>query len=143
MSEFRVSTVLSATPDELWTHSTSPAGVNREFLPLCRMTFPPGLDDLVAGWRPGELRFRSWILLLGLIPIEYDDVVFVEVEPGRRLLNDFFWENYRKGVYVVGYWKHWLQLKGLMSTPLVRPPLINITEDQKAWLAKRVAELPW
>jgi len=66
-----------------------------------------------------------------------------EVEPGRRLLNDFFWENYRKGVYVVGYWKYWLKLRGLISNEVVRPPLINITEDQKSWMEKRVAELPW
>jgi len=66
-----------------------------------------------------------------------------EVEPGRQLLNDFFWENYRKGVYVVGYWKYWLKLKGLISNEVVRPPLINITSEQKVWLEKRVSELPW
>lgn len=66
-----------------------------------------------------------------------------EVEPGRQLLNDFFWENYRKGVYVVGYWKYWLKLLGLIGNERVRTPLINITEDQKIWLEKRVAELPW
>jgi hypothetical protein len=50
------------------------------------MTFPPEIEDLETSFRPGERICRSWILLFGLIPVEYDDLVFVEVEPGRRFL---------------------------------------------------------
>ncbi len=60
-----------------------------------------------------------------------------EIEPGRQLLNDFFWHNYRKGVYVVGYWKYWMQLKGVISGHAVRTPLINMTKDEEKWLEDR------
>lgn len=60
--------------------------MNREFRPFLRMTFPSDISDLTAAWQPGERVFRSWLLFAGLVPIEYDDVVFEEVEPGRRFL---------------------------------------------------------
>jgi ligand-binding SRPBCC domain-containing protein len=84
--ELRFSSSLDASPEIVWRHATRPDGVNRELRPLLRMTFPAGLDDLTASWRPGERLFRSWILLGGLLPVEYDDLALVEVEPGRRFL---------------------------------------------------------
>jgi len=65
------------------------------------MTFPPDISDLTAAWQPGERRFRSWLLLAGVVPIDYDDVVFEEVDPGRRflerstLLSQRVWEHER------------------------------------------------
>jgi hypothetical protein len=65
------------------------------------MTFPPGIDDLTAAWRPGERVCRSWLLVGGLLPVEYDDVVFEQVEPGQRflersaLLSQRLWEHER------------------------------------------------
>ena len=65
------------------------------------MTFPPGVSDLTASWQPGERVFRSYLLLGGIVPIEYDDVVFEEVEPGHRflerstLLTQRVWEHER------------------------------------------------
>ncbi len=63
------------------------------------------------------------------------------IEQGRQLLNDFFWHNYRKGVYVVGYWKYWMQLKGVISGHQVRTPLLNMKKDEEEWLEKRFAML--
>jgi 4-hydroxy-tetrahydrodipicolinate synthase len=60
-----------------------------------------------------------------------------EIEPGRQLLNDFFWHNYRRGVYVVGFWKYWMQLKGVISGHKVRTPLINMTKEEEKWLEDR------
>lgn len=77
---------LAAEPAVVWSHATTPAGVNRELGPVLRMTFPPGLRDLTASWQPGRRIFRSRLLLGGWLPIEYDDLVLVEVEPGRRFL---------------------------------------------------------
>ena len=64
-----------------------------------------------------------------------------EMAQGRQLLNDFFWHNYRNGVYVVGFWKYWMELKGVISGHKVRTPLINMTKDEEEWLAKRVKML--
>ncbi len=86
MPEFEIQSALSTDADTLWRHSTSPRGVNTEFWPLLRMTFPPGTVDFADSWQPGVRLFRSWILLFGLIPIDYDDITFVEIDPGRRFL---------------------------------------------------------
>jgi ligand-binding SRPBCC domain-containing protein len=99
VGEFVVTSALSAKPDVVWLHSVSPVGVNREFRPFLRMTFPPGVSDLTAGWRPGERQFRSWLLAAGLIPVEYDDVSFVEIEPGRRFLE-------RSSMFTQRVWEH-------------------------------------
>jgi hypothetical protein len=99
LGEFIVSSALSADAAVVWRHAVSPAGVNRELRPLLRMTFPPGTGDLTAGWRPGERRFRSWLLAGGLIPVEFDDLAFAEVEPGRRFLE-------RSSLLTQRVWEH-------------------------------------
>ena len=83
----------------MWRHAVSPSGVNREFRPLLRMTFPSGISDLTAASRPGKRLFRSWLLLAGVVPIEYDDIVFEEVEPGRRFLE-------RSSLFTQRVWEH-------------------------------------
>jgi ligand-binding SRPBCC domain-containing protein len=50
------------------------------------MTFPASLSSLSDDWQPGRRLFRSWILLFGLLPVDYDDLTLVEVEEGRRFL---------------------------------------------------------
>ena len=84
---FSFSSSLAASPAEIWAHAIRMAGVNRELAPLVRMTHPPQLALLdPARIRPGERVFRSWILLFGVLPIDFDDLTFVEIEPGRRFL---------------------------------------------------------
>ena len=60
-----------------------------------------------------------------------------EIESGRQLLNDFFWHNYRNGVYVVGFWKYWMEMKGVISGHRVRTPLLNMTKEEEKWLEDR------
>ncbi len=86
MGEFERSSELCVSAEEAWAQAIDPVGVNREFLPFLRMTFPANATDLVDRWQPGVKQFRSWILLFSILPVEYDDVVFEEVEPGRRFL---------------------------------------------------------
>ena len=62
-------------------------GVNRELFPLARMTHPRELSVLEPGIVPlGQRAFRSWIFAFGLVPIDYDDLTFIEIERGRRFL---------------------------------------------------------
>jgi hypothetical protein len=66
-----------------------------------RMTVPGGgeidLDSIEVGTPIG----RSWVLLLGLIPIDYDEINVVELESGRcfversRMLSQRSWEHVR------------------------------------------------
>lgn len=75
--------------------------MNRELWPLLRMTFPRGATDLATDWQPGRRLFRSWILLGGVVPVEFDDLAIAELEPGRRflersrLLSQRVWEHER------------------------------------------------
>ena len=86
MRSFRAESRVAASRDTVWRHATRPSDLDREFRPFLRMTFPPEIEDLAATFRPGERICRSWILVFGLIPVEYDDLSFVELEPGRRFL---------------------------------------------------------
>lgn len=84
---FRFESDLAASPDALWAHATSMRGVNHELAPLVRMTYPRSRAVLTANEiRLGERMFRSWILLFGVLPIDWDDLRFVAIEPGRRFL---------------------------------------------------------
>ena len=101
MRSLTVSSELAVTAQALWHHAITPEDINAEFQPLLRMTFPQGLDDVTANWTPGRRRFRSWILLLGVIPVDYDDLTFTEVVPGAhftersRMLSQSVWEHDR------------------------------------------------
>jgi ligand-binding SRPBCC domain-containing protein len=84
---FEFSSRLAAPAAEVWAHATSMRGVNRELFPLARMTHPRGLSVLDPATLPiGQRAFRSWILAAGIVPIDYDDLTFLELEPGRRFL---------------------------------------------------------
>jgi len=84
---FEFSSRVTAPAAEVWAHATSMRGVNRELFPLARMTHPRELSVLEPERVPlGQRVFRSWILALGVLPIDYDDLTFVALEPGRRFL---------------------------------------------------------
>lgn len=102
MHRFRISSDLAAPPDVVWRHVTGMDGVNDEMKPLLRMTVPTGLsrgriDDLPAGRAAG----RSWLLLFGVIPVDYDDLTIAEHGPGHRfreestMLTQARWEHER------------------------------------------------
>jgi len=104
MGELEVEVRLAVDADRLWREVCTLDGVNREFRPILRMTVPPGLEGTtIDALRPGEPVGRSWLLLAGLIPVEYDDLCLVEVEPGRflersRMLTIAPWEHERSVV---------------------------------------------
>jgi dihydrodipicolinate synthase/N-acetylneuraminate lyase len=86
---------------------------------------------------PGNTPIRDYTDLIMAGKWDEGIAKYDSIEPGRQLLNDFFWHNYRKGVYVVGYWKYWMQLKGVISGHKVRTPLIDMTKEEEEWLEKR------
>ena len=98
-----VSSHLAASADDVWSRISSLRGVNDELRPLLRMTIPRGVeqldsDQVIVGERIG----RSWLLLFGLIPIDFDDLTLVALEPGRgfeersRMLSMRVWEHERR-----------------------------------------------
>jgi hypothetical protein len=95
-----VSSRLAAPAEAVWAAAISEEGINHELRPLLRMTMPPELrgktiDDVAVGEPLG----RSWILLFGLLPVDYDDLRLAELEPGRRFLE-------RSSMLSMRVWQH-------------------------------------
>jgi len=100
-AEFRIASSLRAEPAAVWERATSAEGINAELGPLLRMTVPRGLDSLdLQNLQPGRLG-RSWILLFGLLPFDYDDIglTWIEAERGflerSTMLSQRLWEHER------------------------------------------------
>jgi ligand-binding SRPBCC domain-containing protein len=86
-NSLRVSSRLTAPADAVWERATTPEGINGELMPIVRMTIPRGLDSLDLESVPiGRPIGRSWILLLGFLPVDYDDITIVRLDPGRGFL---------------------------------------------------------
>jgi ligand-binding SRPBCC domain-containing protein len=100
--EIRVRSELDAGATVVWERVITPEGVNAELGPWMRMTVPRGFEDFgIEDVEPGERIGRSWVLLFGLIPFDYDDLTLVRVEPGRgflersKMLSQRLWEHER------------------------------------------------
>jgi len=81
------SSVLGRPAAEVWDRAVTEEGINDELAPILRMTMPARLrgktvDTVEVGVPLG----RSWILLFGVLPVDYDDLRLAELEPGRRFL---------------------------------------------------------
>jgi ligand-binding SRPBCC domain-containing protein len=101
-AEFEVRSRLAAPPDQVWERIATAAGVNAELMPLVRMTAPRELQRLAPEKvELGTRLCRSWILLFGVIPIDYDDIVLERLESGRgflersTMLSQRLWEHER------------------------------------------------
>ena len=77
LPSFRIASCLSAAPADVWRGISTLGGVNAELWPWLRMTGSPDRP-----LREGSLG-RSWLLLGGLVPVDYDDLNIIEVTPGR------------------------------------------------------------
>lgn len=76
---------LAAPADRVWAVCTTFAGINAELRPWLRMTHPRNVDALaLADARPGTYLFRSYLLFLGVLPVDVDDITVAQVGPGRR-----------------------------------------------------------
>lgn len=101
MPEIRRASIVRAPADAVWSRVTTFAGINDEFRPLMRMTAPRAVREAGIADAPlGERLCRSWILLGGVLPVEYDDITLVALEPGRFLerssmLTQRVWEHER------------------------------------------------
>ena len=100
--------ILAAAPEAVWARVSTFEGINDELRPLMRMTAPARVRALdPAEVVLGERIFRSWILLFGLIPIDYDDLSLIALEPGRGF-------HERSTMLSMRTWEHerWLEADG-------------------------------
>lgn len=100
MGSVRRTVSLAAPREAVWDRAVSFAGINDEFAPLLRMTVPRGLAGAtIADAVPGVPTGRSWLLLGGLIPVDWDDLCLVEIEPPGRFLE-------RSSMASMSSWRH-------------------------------------
>lgn len=98
-AEITLAAELDAGAAAIWERIVDPDGINDELRPLLRMTVPRGaralgLDDP----EPGRIG-RSWLLLFGFLPFDYDDLNVVRLEPGRGFLE-------RSSMLSMRLWEH-------------------------------------
>jgi hypothetical protein len=100
-AEFEIATELAADAAAVWERATSAEGINDEMRPWFRMTVPRGLDSLdIDTLEPGRIG-RSWLLLFGIVPVDYDDLCLERIERGRgfhersTMLSQRLWEHRR------------------------------------------------
>ncbi|HYG94520.1 MAG TPA: hypothetical protein VD859_13140 [Nocardioides sp.] len=77
--------VVPAPSALVWERVTNFAGVNHELMPFVRMVVPrhrrgTTVDDAPVGKRLG----RFWMLYLGVLPLDYDDLTLTELVPGSH-----------------------------------------------------------
>jgi len=97
---FTVSSIVPAPPDTVWQRVTTFEGVNDELGPLVRMTCPPDLRTIDPAHVPlGRPWFRSWILLFGLVPFDWDHLRLISIEPGRGFHEDSTMLSQRRWVH--------------------------------------------
>jgi hypothetical protein len=105
-AEITVSSELEAEAEAVWARAIDPAGINYELGPLMRMTVPAGAADFgLADPEPGHIG-RSWVLLFGFLPFDYDDITVVRVETGRGFLE-------RSSMLSMRLWEHERALEAL------------------------------
>ena len=81
------SSVIGRPAAEVWQRAVSEEGINHELAPILRMTMPARLrGKTIADVEVGVPLGRSWILLGGVLPVDYDDLCLAELEPGRRFM---------------------------------------------------------
>ncbi len=141
---------LDAPPHAVWERIATEAGINDEMRPIMRMRFPGamrrGIDPETV--ELGAPLGRCWLLLLGLVPFEYDELTLVRIEPGRgfhersRMLSQRLWEHERtlepagpEGCLITDR-VAWVPRLGLPGAPL-RPLIRSFFEHRHRRLRRR------
>lgn len=97
---FTQASVVPSPPEVVWQRITTPQGINDELFPWLRMTVPMALvGKSIEALPVGPQLGRSWLLLMGVLPIDYDDLAIAALEPGRRLLE-------RSSMMTFARWEH-------------------------------------
>ena len=100
MHSVEQTSVLYSPAAKVWEFAVSEEGINHELAPILKMTMPPKLrGKTIADVEVGVELGRSWILLGGLIPVDFDDLSLAELEPGRRFLE-------RSRTLAFSIWEH-------------------------------------
>lgn len=100
MISLKFESKLKATPEQVWARITSIDGLTSEMWPIFTMTAPKGirtLDDIYV--KADKILFRSWILLGGILPIDFTDLRLKRLEPGKGFVEE-------SNMGSMKYWRH-------------------------------------
>lgn len=82
---FQQSSVVDAPADVVWQRVTDFAAINAELMPVMRMRVPRAHRGTTVATVPvGVPLGRAWIFYLGFLPLEYDDLMLTELQPGSH-----------------------------------------------------------
>jgi ligand-binding SRPBCC domain-containing protein len=99
-AQLTIASRLPAPREEVWRRVITPEGVNAELMPIVSMTLPRGVTRLDLETLPvGTPLGRCWILLFGLIPIDWDDLMLVRLEAPNGFLE-------RSSMLSMRTWEH-------------------------------------
>lgn len=97
-----VDSVVPAPREVVWARVASVEGIDHELRPWLSMTLPRGTAGLDVHTLPvGVPLGKAWIRLFGLVPVDYDDLMVVALDPGHRfhevsrMLSATHWEHER------------------------------------------------
>jgi ligand-binding SRPBCC domain-containing protein len=99
--ELTFATKVAASAEEVWAWSTSISGIKSEMWPIMKMTFPKEMTHIGKDTTLRKPLCRCKFLLFGIFPVDMSKLTFVELEPGRRfveqspLLSMRFWRHER------------------------------------------------
>ena len=102
MGAFEIRSWLDAAEDIVWDDVLTPKGVNYELRPWLSMTLPAALREASIEDVPLNTPLgRSWILFLGLLPIEFDHISLEDRGPRRfvevsTMLTQRMWRHERE-----------------------------------------------
>lgn len=89
-----VTSRLASPRAAVWEWVATPEGINDEMHPLIRMTLPNAVESLDRV-TIGEPVGRSVLLLFGLVPFDYDDLMLARLDSGSGFVERSFMASQR------------------------------------------------
>ena len=118
---------LAAPADQVWAWVTTPEGVNDELRPVMRMTVPSGWGDRSLAEVDAPVTIgRSWILLFGVLPFDYDHLHLAAV--GERSFSE------RSTMLSASSWHHDRTLEVDGDGTLLRDELAFVLRRPLRWI---------
>ena len=119
--------LLGARRADVWAVVSTARGINDELWPWFRMTAPRRLrEGGLAGVEVGRRLCRSWVLLFGVLPVDYDDITLVRLEAPCGFLE-------RSGMLSQRVWEHERTLEEtpegcVLTDPVTYAPRLRVPD---------------
>lgn len=75
--------IVRAPVERVWARIITPEGINDEMRPWLTMSPPRGRQLTIDTVETGVPLGRCWLRLLGVLPLDFDDLMIAEVDMGR------------------------------------------------------------